>query len=92
MCTTLDLMELAARLKRHKRTIERWLVKIEAGKMDKNKLPPCDHKTGKWLCQEADFQAWWRMPKRQQCSKFIRGSLAELATHQLIQNKTGLKN
>ncbi|MDD4977295.1 MAG: helix-turn-helix domain-containing protein [Gallionella sp.] len=89
MCATLDIEELAARLKRHKRTIERWLVKIEAGEMDKNKLPPCDHKTGKWLCLEADFEAWWRMPKPQHCSKFVRGSLADLATHQLISTSKG---
>lgn len=86
MGETIDVGELAARLKRHKRTIERWLVKIEAGEMDKNKLPPCDHKTGKWLCQEVDFQTWWRMPKQQQSSKFICGSLAELA-HQLSVTK-----
>jgi hypothetical protein len=84
---TIDIYELAARLKRHKRTIERWLVKIEAGEMDKNTLPPCDHKTGKWLCLEDDFKAWWRMPETQHCSKFVKGSLADLATHQLIATR-----
>ena len=83
---TLDVVELAARLKRHKRTIERWLVKIEAGKMDKNQLPPCDHKSGKWLCQEVDFQGWWKLPKEPSGSKYPCGSLAELA-NQLHKKK-----
>ena len=86
--TTLEKKDLARVLHCSVRSIERWLEEVKEDYWPTDLLPPGTHKAGKWLWKEDVVSKWLHPVQHAQQA----GTLADLVTHQLIQNKPGLKN
>jgi HTH domain len=89
MNDTLEMKELAKILHCSVRTIQRSLERLEEHPDLPNLLPPGKKVGVKWIWLKS-VVIEWLSPQQPACMP-AAGSLAELATHQLIQNKTGLK-